>query len=875
MALNRRLLFDAGSTNPISAIVAVAVGDCVQISAWNLAIGESAQVFRLLVSDGSLGTAVGGSCTPSGVITPSEIIAEDPYLPCGLPIQVTETVDGEINTIVIQQPGFYRLHLTPAALGTVIVEAIALTGADACSAALVACCCPETAGPTVDVCDELGDFPVGALAVGDNVPVVASGGACKLVDAAAFGSGVVFPLLGPDGACLTPTYSFASNPDTGMFLTATELTLGWNNCLSQFNVGDAIEAFASQFFSVSTNGASRLQIAASGEWEIPAGSPGTAGQVITSSGVGIPPVWANPTVTFPLLAPNGTCAAPSYSFTASPDSGMFYTGTAVRIGDDNCVDFIEIGASINITSTVSAITISAGTTLNSTSVGATTLSATGTFAIDGNGIGITSLLGLSLGSGGTPSRLVLESDGSWNIGGSNGTAGQVITSNGAAAAPTWQTPSTSFPLLAPNGSCAAPSYSFTASPDSGMWYDPAGAGQVVISDDNCVDEIRVGASITLQTTASVITVTSGAAFNATAATGVSLTASAGNVALAASASLTVTTSATSRLEINSTGTWLLGGVPGTAGQVLTTNGAGTPPTWQSFAAVVSFPLLAPNGTCAAPSYSFTASPDSGMLYDPAGAGKVIIGDDNCFDKIEVGASINLIVGGGHASGSGGGGVLIDAAQSITAAPGGSVEIYAGKGDSTGDGGSIRIESGRAGAASNNGGDIIIEAGLANAGNGGDITTQTGSSTGRGGRLSFLMGGGNNTVSSNHGEAAFVWGGAPASTNFGKWGLYSNGSIIDTTRVFSMDNAGDIMFHGSIGSEGTKHFNATRDIQLGRNDLPAAAAGGFPYIPRMNTSLGVPGSHGANNPIVVEEAGGTIVLHVYEFGTATWRSVTLV
>jgi hypothetical protein len=63
----------------------------------------------------------------------------------------------------------------------------------------------------------------------------------------------------------------------------------------------------------------------------------------------------------PVLAANGSCAAPTYSFAASPDSGMFYTGTAVRISDDNCTDFIDVGTSINITSTLSTVTATAGT----------------------------------------------------------------------------------------------------------------------------------------------------------------------------------------------------------------------------------------------------------------------------------------------------------------------------------------------------------------------------------------------------------------------------------------------------------------------------------------------------------------------------------
>jgi len=43
-------------------------------------------------------------------------------------------------------------------------------------------------------------------------------------------------------------------------------------------------------------------------------------------------------------------------------------------------------------------------------------------------------------------RKTIEPDGSWNIGGSNGTSGQVITSAGSAAPPTWQTISATSPI---------------------------------------------------------------------------------------------------------------------------------------------------------------------------------------------------------------------------------------------------------------------------------------------------------------------------------------------------------------------------------------------------------------------------------------------
>lgn len=48
-------------------------------------------------------------------------------------------------------------------------------------------------------------------------------------------------------------------------------------------------------------------------------------------------------------------------------------------------------------------------------------------------------IGVKIATAGSD-RLVFNNDGTWYIGGSSGTAGQVLTSNGANAAPTWQTP---------------------------------------------------------------------------------------------------------------------------------------------------------------------------------------------------------------------------------------------------------------------------------------------------------------------------------------------------------------------------------------------------------------------------------------------------
>lgn len=123
-----------------------------------------------------------------------------------------------------------------------------------------------------------------------------------------------------------------------------------------------------------------------------------------------------------------------------------------------------------------------------------------------------------------------------------------------------------FPLLAPNGSCLAPSYSFTSSPDSGMWYD-AGLGAVTISDDNCNDFIRVGASVVLGTSGVTrLTLSSAGAITATAAPGQSIALqSSGGVI-----SLSNTTSAGS-IFIGSAGNVTMSAAAGQVANVLAPN----------------------------------------------------------------------------------------------------------------------------------------------------------------------------------------------------------------------------------------------------------------------------------------------------------------
>lgn len=126
------------------------------------------------------------------------------------------------------------------------------------------------------------------------------------------------------------------------------------------------------------------------------GATVTPGPCVTVTIAGGAPV-------FPLLAPDGSCAAPSYSFASNPQSGMFMSGATLVIATNNCDDFIELGASVNIGSNLSGITLSAST-----------------FVIIGAGTTIDMSLASHLSLNGVP-----------------GVAGQVLTSQGPGLPPVW------------------------------------------------------------------------------------------------------------------------------------------------------------------------------------------------------------------------------------------------------------------------------------------------------------------------------------------------------------------------------------------------------------------------------------------------------
>lgn len=620
------ILFDANSTSPVSELIAVAPGECILINAWGLDAGEIAQVFRAYVALGSI-PEQSGVCEPPKRLIRAQQQSEVAYLPCNVTVAVGETVDQNLTSLVLSQPGFYRLHLTPSALGTAVVEAVVLKGAEACEQAASQCCCvPETffvatstnpclvitpggeAGhrPTfsLDACCLLHAFPGLPVPVGTDELIVLSGGSC-------FRS-TIDQVFDPAIICTTIGNYLLQLPAIGDTLVVVDAGA---NC-KRVDGETFVEFFETPWTGISVN--PFLTIAAGG---------------INGHG---------PTFDYDLCG-DLQAIAPCACEPIPGDLIPIIRGGACQLAQFPIVDVCDQMGALPVGALVAG-------------------------------------------------DLVMLRD-------AGGNCKQV---DAFALAIPFDGGTITNPILAANGACATPSYSFTASPDSGMFYDPAGVGSVVIGDDNCADSITIGASITLQTAASTISLLSGAGVQITAtnlfpvnvnaetisvvaATGANVSAGntltltspqtvqinatllaqvlggavqiqaqtsdvlinspAGNVSVDSSALVTldagnqleIITNAVSRLTIDSTGAWLLPGSAGVAGQVITSQGPGLPPVW---APIAAFPILAPDGSCAAPSYSFSTDPTSGMFFDP-GTPALMLGHDTCDSFIRIGDIIRI------------------------------------------------------------------------------------------------------------------------------------------------------------------------------------------------------------------------------------------
>ena len=197
---------------------------------------------------------------------------------------------------------------------------------------------------------------------------------------------------------------------------------------------------------------------------------GSSGQTLIGAGNGASPTYA-PIGTNSGLTANGVLIAEgngAFSATAVGTSGQVLTSNGA--GFDPTFQSASGGGIITIdgdsgSMTGSTVTISGGTTGLTTSASSSTMDLTGTLGVANGGTGDSSLTAYAVLTGGTSSTGAVQSVASV------GTSGQVLTSNGAGALPSFQAASGGF---SPNSTINV--Y------DDFLYYDVGGITSVFISN---------------------------------------------------------------------------------------------------------------------------------------------------------------------------------------------------------------------------------------------------------------------------------------------------------------------------------------------------------------------------------------------------------
>jgi hypothetical protein len=495
------------------------------------------------------------------------------------------------------------------------------------------------------------------------------------------GSGGDFtkPILEIAGAVTTPSYSFTVNQNSGMWSPSpTSLGLAVNGLpgLTLDSAGNAsilkgasvggpllLQAQAGIYNggAVDPNG---VQTAAIGSLYL-SSNGGTGSTVFYkrtgNDNQGWTPIGAPSTVSYPLLAPNGTAAANSYAFASSPGAGLFATGTnAIALGtsgnarlsiDANglvsvgtllsqaftSVGTVQVGGNAHFSAQVSvdsSLSVGAGATVS----GALSVGTNGSFGQNLSVTGTSTLTG-ALGLGGSltlPSGVQVLSGTSQNPNGSvSAPIGSIYLAQSAAAQSStlwlkedtstnggWQAVATSgsmaYPIKAPDGVVSAPSYGFLSS-QAGIYSPSVGAVALVTQGSNALVANADG-SITVPGSASVlgsVVVTGG--FDVTGGTQIR-----GGLTAHSGAAFVGDFLVSFGAGIQVTGNAALGGNLGVTGSSSLTGPLSAAST-AAFSGLITLQsgATAQNGSLASPNAQVTASPGSIYLSGTGGTGQTI------------------------------------------------------------------------------------------------------------------------------------------------------------------------------------------------------------------------------------------------------------
>lgn len=511
--------------------------------------------------------------------------------------------------------------------------------------------------------------------------------------------------------------------------------------------------------------------------------------------------------------------------------------------------------------------------------------------VAGGGTGVATLTAYSPVFAGTTATGALQS-------GSVGTTGQVLTSNGAGALATFQT----LAVTAAGGLGQFAAASTTSAQLANVISDETGSGALVFATSPTLVTPALG------------TPTSGSLVNCTG-----LPVAGGGTGLATSGLIgAIITSG------GGTTPFVYTTSPNAAGNVLTSNGVGAQPSFQSPAVTVA------GGLGQFSAASTTSSALAGVMSDETGSGALVFATSptlvtpvlgtpssgslvNC-TGYPVGGSTTQILFNDSSTFGGDADFTWDKTNNVltlgstTTAPsikttvgsgataGAALTISTGVGGATSAGGALTLVAGAGGSTSGAGGAISITSGAGGTGIAGAVDIAPGVSAGGGFSAATTIRGGSTTQASTGGGNATVQGGNGSSTGDGGQatlqggaggGTSGNGGVATVSggSAQSSGNGGNVAVNGAPGTGTNKNGGSislvpgagtgtgqTGYVYFSSAALATTATGGFTCIPTCaGAPTGVPGSIPTGTvPMVMDTTNSKIYFYI----AGTWKGVVV-